>query len=179
MYDFTWRDQTQPLSPQQPAQLVGADSEAVQALPDSDRQGTCDRYPIAALPHNIPRAVSALRQGQVVALPTDTLYGLAADANSSVGIRHIYSIKRRQAQTPLAICIAEIADLQRYCVTDHLSQQLLEQLLPGKVTLILQRRPGAPLCPELNPGLPSIGRLLHDAIAGHKHHCTIIFVVVL
>ena len=157
VYDFTWRDQTQSLSPQQPAQLVGAASEAFQALPDSDRQGMCNRYPVAALPHNIPRAVSALQQGQAVALPTDTLYGLAADANSSVGIQHIYSIKRRQAQTPLAICIAEIADLQRYCMTDHLSQQLLEQLLPGKVTLILQRRAGAPLCPELNPGLPSIG----------------------
>ena len=160
VYDFTWRDQSQ-ASSQQPAQLVSAASEAR----ESDRQGMCDRYPIAAMTHNIPRAVSALQQGKVVAVPTDTLYGLAADANSSVGIQHIYSIKRRQAQTPLAICIAEIADLRRYCMTDHLSQQLLEQLLPGKVTLILQRRADAPLCPELNPGLPSIGGLQHAAVA--------------
>lgn len=111
------------------------------------------------MPHNTAKAVSALQRGKVVALPTDTLYGLAADANSSAGIQQIYSIKQRQAQAPLAICLGEIADLQQYCITEHLSQQLLEQLLPGKVTLILQRRAGAPLCAELNPGLQSIGML--------------------
>lgn len=109
--------------------------------------------------HNILKAVMALQEGKVIAVPTDTLYGLAADASSSAGIQHIYSIKQRQAQAPLAICIAEIDHLQRYCVTDHLTQQLLEQLLPGKVTLILQRRAEAPLCAELNPGLSSIGVL--------------------
>ena len=71
-------------------------------------------YPIAALPHNVPQAVSALSDGQVIAVPTDTLYGLAADANSSSGIQRIYSIKNRQAHAPLAICIADVDDLHRY-----------------------------------------------------------------
>ncbi len=114
-------------------------------------------YPIAALPHNSHRAVSALSAGRVIAVPTDTLYGLAADANSSAGIQHIYSIKHRQAYAPLAICIADVSDLHRYCHAEHLLEQLLQQLLPGSVTLILQRRQEAPLCAELNPGLDTIG----------------------
>ncbi|DBA65768.1 TPA: hypothetical protein ACH3X2_002808 [Trebouxia sp. C0005] len=114
-------------------------------------------YPIAALPHNSPRAVSALSEGRVIAVPTDTLYGLAADANSSTGIQRIYSVKHRQAYAPLAICIANVSDLHRYCHAEHLPEQLLQQLLPGPVTLILQRRQEAPLCAELNPGLATIG----------------------
>ena len=114
-------------------------------------------YPIAALPHNSHRAVSALSGGRVIAVPTDTLYGLAADANSSTGIQCIYSIKHRQAYAPLAICIAEVSDLHRYCHVEHLPEQLLQQLLPGPVTLILRRRQEAPLCAELNPGLETIG----------------------
>ena len=171
VYDFTWRDHSRPQASQKLAQPATADLSSAQtpvtehaqhaqhAQQAQHAQHVQSVYPIAAMAHNIPRAVSALQQGQVIALPTDTLYGLAADANSSAGIQHIYSIKQRQAQTPLAICIAEVADLQRYCVTDHLSQDLLEQLLPGKVTLILERRADAPLCQELNPGLSSIGRL--------------------
>ena len=114
-------------------------------------------YPIAALPENSHRAVSALSEGRVIAVPTDTLYGLAADANSSTGIRCIYSIKHRQAYAPLAICVADVSDLHRYCHAQHLPKQLLQQLLPGPVTLILQRRQEAPLCAELNPELETIG----------------------
>ena len=114
-------------------------------------------YPIAALPSNIHRAVSAIQRGQVVAVPTDTLYGLAADASCTSGIQRIYNIKHRQAHAPLAICVADVADLSRYCCTVHLPEQLLQQLLPGPVTLILTRKTGAPLCAELNPGLQTIG----------------------
>lgn len=114
-------------------------------------------YPVAALPNNTNRAVSALQRGQVIAVPTDTLYGLAADANSTAGIQRIYSIKHRQAYAPLAICVADIANLSRYCCTEHLPEQLLQQLLPGPVTLILTRKAAAPLCAELNSGLQTIG----------------------
>ena len=66
-------------------------------------------YPIAALPSNIDRAVSALRSGQVIAIPTDTLYGLEADASSPQAIQQISSIKHRQGNAPPAICIAELS----------------------------------------------------------------------
>lgn len=155
VYEFSWKDKSAQQQQQQQAAKLSVDQSAPASPPVNNltRMG----YPVAAMPHNTPRAVSALQQGQVIALPTDTLYGLAADASSSAAIQRIYSMKQRQARMPLAICVAQVSDLQHYCVTDHLSRQLLEQLLPGKVTLILQRREDAALSPELNPGLPSIG----------------------
>lgn len=132
-------------------------------------------YPIAALPNNTERAVSALQRGQVIAVPTDTLYGLAADANSTTGIEKIYSIKHRQAFAPLAICIADMADLSKYCCSEHLPEQLLQQLLPGPVTLILDRKAAAPLCAELNPGLQTIGEsfsTLLPAPSSPLHTCS-------
>jgi len=134
-----------------------ADTSALSPSASEALTPTQTTYPIAALPHNSRRAVSALSEGKVIAVPTDTLYGLAADANSSTGIQRIYSIKHRQAYAPLAICIADVSDLHRYCHAEHLPEQLLQQLLPGPVTLILQRRQEAPLCAELNPGLETIG----------------------
>lgn len=152
-----WEAQSAPQQESQAAAQLQTDTASVSQTSMLSPQQMAASYPIAALPCNTARAVSALQDGQVIALPTDTLYGLAADANSSKGIQQIYSIKRRQAAAPLAICLADVADLGRYCHAQHLPEQLLQQLLPGPVTLILARKEQAPLCAELNSGLQSIG----------------------
>ncbi|DBA96565.1 TPA: hypothetical protein ACH3X1_015434 [Trebouxia sp. C0004] len=149
--------------PQLSQSASNADTSAPSPSASEALTPTQTTYPIAALPHSSHRAVSALSEGMVIAVPTDTLYGLAADANSSTGIQRIYSIKHRQAYAPLAICVADVSDLHRYCHAEHLPEQLLQQLLPGPVTLILQRRQEAPLCAELNPGLETIGVRIPDA----------------
>ena len=183
VYDFTWQPQgaegqpesitasaadsasQAPLTPSTSADPVSAElqPEDKAQLLSSSQMACC--YPIAALPSNAEQAVQALQKGRVIAVPTDTLYGLAADANSSSGIQQIYSIKHRQAYAPLAICIADVTDLSRYCSVAHLPVQLLQQLLPGPVTLVLSRKAGAPLSPELNPGLETIG----ESAAGIQH----------
>lgn len=153
---------TEPLQSQLPQALPSAQQPQSHVPPDSQLLTPlqmASSYPIAAFASNTDKAVAALQRGQVIATPTDTLYGLAADANSSTGIRQIYSIKHRQRVAPLAICIADVADLHRYCHAEHLPEQLLQQLLPGPVTLILRRKQDAPLCQELNPGLHSIGEI--------------------
>ncbi|GAQ86395.1 hypothetical protein KFL_002860190 [Klebsormidium nitens] len=112
---------------------------------------------------HIEAASKALKEGLVVAVPTDTLYGLAADAGSASAIRRLYEIKARQASNPIAICVADIPDVQRYASTDHLPTGLLEALLPGPVTLVLNRLSGGPLSDDLNPGVPGIGVRIPDA----------------
>ncbi|KAI3361221.1 hypothetical protein L3Q82_013416 [Scortum barcoo] len=57
----------------------------------------------------------ALKDGHVVAVPTDTIYGLACLAQSSDAIRKTYDIKGRNGQKPLAICVGEIQDIYKYC----------------------------------------------------------------
>lgn len=81
--------------------------------------------------------IDLLKAGNVVAVPTDTLYGLACDATNMEVIHKMYSIKHRNESKPVAICFGQIADIKTWTYTDHLPSKLLSSLLPGPVTLIL------------------------------------------
>lgn len=61
----------------------------------------------------LERVTSVLKNGGVVALPTDTLYGIAACINSDDGIKRLYSIKGRAANKPIAICVNEVHEISR------------------------------------------------------------------
>ncbi|KAJ8957865.1 hypothetical protein NQ318_001861 [Aromia moschata] len=84
------------------------------------------------------RAVKILKGSGVVAIPTDTVYGLACDATDSSAIEKLYNIKQRHKEKPLAICISEADEVAKWGNVDHLPRGLLEALLPGPVTLVLQ-----------------------------------------
>ncbi|KTF74397.1 hypothetical protein cypCar_00024614 [Cyprinus carpio] len=74
--------------------------------------------------------VKALKAGQLVAVPTDTIYGLACVAQDSAAVRRVYDLKGRNGDKPLAICVGEIQDIYRYC-TVSVKEELLRDLLPG------------------------------------------------
>lgn len=61
--------------------------------------------------------VNALKDGEVVAVPTDTLYGLACLAQSSEAVKKVYDIKGRNGQKPLAICVGEVEEIYKYVGT--------------------------------------------------------------
>jgi 2',5'-phosphodiesterase len=71
----------------------------------------------------------------------------------------VYAIKRRQGSLPLAICVGDAADVERYGACAHLPAGLLNDLLPGPVTVLLMRRGDAPLSALLNPGVATVGEL--------------------
>ncbi|KAH9548304.1 hypothetical protein CY35_11G081600 [Sphagnum magellanicum] len=108
-------------------------------------------------------AIEALKSSQVIAVPTDTLYGLACDACSASAILQIYKIKARSSSTPLAVCVADVGDITRYSEISHLPTGLLEALLPGPVTLLLPRGESSLLSTSLNPGFASIGIRIPDS----------------
>lgn len=85
-------------------------------------------------------AISLLIQGSVIALPTDTLYGLACDATNPKAINRLFDIKSRDDNKPVAICLPRLTDVSKWGDTSHLPKHLLENLLPGPVTLILPCR---------------------------------------
>ncbi|XP_031432928.1 yrdC domain-containing protein, mitochondrial isoform X2 [Clupea harengus] len=103
--------------------------------------------------------VNALKDGEVVAVPTDTLYGLACLAQNSVAVKKVYDIKGRNGQKPLAICVGEIEEIYKYCKV-AVKREMLEDLLPGPVTLVLER--SAELNPDLNPFTPLVGVRIPD-----------------
>ncbi|KAI4334408.1 hypothetical protein L6164_019106 [Bauhinia variegata] len=107
-------------------------------------------------------AVEALKAGKVIAVPTDTLYGFACDACSLDAVNRIYEIKGRKHTSPLAICVGDLLDIERFAVTDHLPHGLLDSLLPGPVTVVLRRGESSVLERSLNPGFDSIGVRVPD-----------------
>ncbi|XP_052350091.1 yrdC domain-containing protein, mitochondrial isoform X3 [Oncorhynchus keta] len=103
--------------------------------------------------------VEALKDGQVVAVPTDTIYGLACLAQNSNAIKKVYDIKGRKGQKPLAICVGEIKDIYKYCKVS-VKEELIGELLPGPVTLVLER--AEVLNTDLNPFTPLVGVRIPD-----------------
>ncbi|KAG8371335.1 hypothetical protein BUALT_Bualt13G0077000 [Buddleja alternifolia] len=84
-------------------------------------------------------AIGAVKAGEVIAVPTDTLYGFACDACSVDAVHRMYETKGRKYTSPLAICVEDVKDIQRFVDTDHLPIGLLDSLLPGPVTVVLRR----------------------------------------
>jgi L-threonylcarbamoyladenylate synthase len=88
----------------------------------------------------IARAVAALRAGSVVALPTETVYGLAADAANEAAVRRIYAIKGRPAGHPLILHVPDVAALARYAAGDRVRlDALARRFWPGPLTVIVPR----------------------------------------
>ncbi|XP_067946327.1 threonylcarbamoyl-AMP synthase-like [Watersipora subatra] len=103
--------------------------------------------------------IVTLRSGGVIALPTDTIYGIASLAQCKKAVNRIYVIKNRIETKPLAICVGTIPQVYRWCRVT-ISKALLELLLPGPVTLVFARK--AALNPDLNPGNPLVGVRIPD-----------------
>ncbi|KAH8254612.1 hypothetical protein KR032_011212 [Drosophila birchii] len=102
-----------------------------------------------------------LLSGQVIGLPTDTVYGLACDANNEQAIQRLYEIKGRDEHKPVAICVHNNAALRRFGQAAHLSDELLTRLLPGPLTIVIERT--AALSNRfLNPSTSKIGIRIPD-----------------
>lgn len=65
--------------------------------------------------HILHSTLKALKDGQVIAVPTDTIYGLACLAQNSEAIKRVYDVKGRNGNKPLAICVGEVQDIYK-CV---------------------------------------------------------------
>lgn len=97
----------------------------------------------AQAPGAIDRAVDQLRAGALVALPTETVYGLAADALNDTAVARIYAAKGRPADHPLIVHLAPRAEVRDYAAeVPEFAQRLIDAFWPGPLTLILPRRPG-------------------------------------
>jgi L-threonylcarbamoyladenylate synthase len=92
------------------------------------------------LPERIALAATALQRGDLVALPTETVYGLGADATNPAAVQKIFAAKGRPADHPLIVHIAEHAGLESLAVNiPAAAHQLAAKFWPGPLTLILQR----------------------------------------
>jgi L-threonylcarbamoyladenylate synthase len=114
-------------------------TETVAAIDDRRRQ-----HRIAAT----ERAVELLRNGEVVALPTETVYGLAANALNPIAVAKIFEAKERPRFDPFIVHLPDKQWLERVAKVDNRSRALIKKLIgrfwPGPLTLVLNRQPIVP-----------------------------------
>lgn len=92
----------------------------------------------------IDRAVSALRSGRLVVMPTETVYGLAADAGNADAVAAIYALKERPAGHPLIVHVSGVEAARWWAELGPAGERLAHAFWPGPMTLIVQRRAEAP-----------------------------------
>ena len=104
----------------------------------------------------IARAAQILESGGLVAVPTETVYGLAARADSAEAVAKIYAAKGRPDFNPLIVHVAGLEQAARYADLAPAARALAAAHWPGPLTLVLPRRADAPLAEAVSAGLPTI-----------------------
>lgn len=104
----------------------------------------------------IARAAEMLRGGELVAMPTETVYGLAARADSAEAVAKIYRLKGRPDFNPLIVHVASLQMARELAVFDDVAEDLARRYWPGPLTLVLPLRENAPICPAVTAGLGTI-----------------------
>jgi L-threonylcarbamoyladenylate synthase len=105
-------------------------------------------------PQTLRRLARVLRRGGLVAVPTETVYGLAANALDAKACRQIFRAKRRPANDPLIVHVADLRMLARIAEPNDAVAKLARAFWPGPLTLVLARTPAVP--DVVTAGLPSV-----------------------
>ena len=105
---------------------------------------------------NIEAAAAIIRSGGLLGIPTETVYGLGADALNEEAVLHIFEAKGRPQDNPLIIHVPDADWLSRYCESvPESAYRLAEEFWPGPLTMILPRKPVVPL--RTTGGLETVG----------------------
>jgi len=104
----------------------------------------------------IARAAQMLRDGLLVAFPTETVYGLGADARNGTAVAGIFAAKGRPRFNPLIVHVRDLAEAERHALFSPAARRLAEKFWPGALTLVLPRRAGTPLSELVSAGLDSV-----------------------
>ncbi len=101
-------------------------------------------------------AVADLVAGRLVAVPTETVYGLAADATNALACADIYAAKGRPSFNPLIAHVESLETAERHALFDARARALARAFWPGPLTLVLPKRNDSPICDLATAGLPSV-----------------------
>lgn len=105
---------------------------------------------------NITAAGELLREGRLVAFPTETVYGLGADATNEHAVARIFEAKGRPIFNPLIVHVADLAEAKQHVLFTAKAILLAEAFWPGGITLVLPRLPSSPLSLLVSAGLDTV-----------------------
>ena len=104
----------------------------------------------------IAKAASLLAVGELVAFPTETVYGLGGDARSDLAVARIYEAKGRPSFNPLIVHLPDLAAVAQIAVLGPKARNLAQAFWPGPLTLVLPLRDGSGISPLVTAGLPTV-----------------------
>ena len=104
----------------------------------------------------VREAAQLLRSGRLVAIPTETVYGLAARADSDAAVAGIYRAKGRPDFNPLIVHVSSLKQANKFAIFNDRAYHLAEHFWPGPLTLVLPKREAASLAAAVTAGLPNI-----------------------
>ncbi len=109
----------------------------------------------------VKKAVSLLKQGKVIIFPTETVYGIGADALNKKAVKKIFGLKKRQKNQPLQILISDMSDVKKFASrVPQKALRLMKKNWPGPMTIIVRKKK---YIPEIvTSGLKTVGLRMPD-----------------
>jgi L-threonylcarbamoyladenylate synthase len=105
----------------------------------------------------IKKAIKVIKEGGVVICPTETVYGLLADAANDKAVERVFKIKKRPKTKAIAVFIRSIGEAKKLAFINEKQEKFLKKVWPGKVTVILKRKPNCGLSKKLFANKKIIG----------------------
>jgi L-threonylcarbamoyladenylate synthase len=111
---------------------------------------------VPATPKTVEKAARALTQGEIVAFPTETVYGLGANALDASAVAKIFGAKERPRFNPLIVHVPGLAEAETYAVVTLTARKLADIFWPGPLSLVLEKRAGCGIAKLVTAGLDTI-----------------------
>lgn len=111
---------------------------------------------------NIEKAVEKLKNGELVSFPTETVYGLGADASNELAIAKIFESKKRPKFNPLIIHFSSFDEIKENCETNNIIEELNQLFWPGPLTIVLKRKKTSILSSLASAGLNTLAVRIPD-----------------
>jgi L-threonylcarbamoyladenylate synthase len=93
---------------------------------------------------SLDTAVGAARDGRAIVYPTETVYGLGADATDADAVERVFELKRRSRENPLSVAVPDVDAALEYTRPTDREERFMRRFLPGPVTVVVERRPSLP-----------------------------------
>ena len=111
---------------------------------------------------DIQKAAHLIEQGKIVAFPTETVYGLAADAYNDKVVKSLFKLKNRCCNQPFLIHVKNINQAKELAIFDEKAEILAKHFWPGALTLILKKQKKTPLCDLITADTHTVGIRIPD-----------------
>jgi L-threonylcarbamoyladenylate synthase len=118
--------------------------------------------PVPATPETIAEAARLIRSGAVIVYPTDTVYGVGADATNADAIERLLRLKQRPPGKPLPVLVPDIATARQFARFDARAERLADAFWPGALSLVLPLGSEAKLAPGVTAGGITVGLRVPD-----------------